>query len=31
MPLFITSEIAVPVKLEEAYMEACERLKFFEE
>jgi len=31
LPLFITSEIAVPVKLEEAYMEACERLKFFEE
>jgi hypothetical protein len=31
LPLFIASEIAVPVKLEEAYKEACERLKFFEE
>ncbi|MBC8461055.1 MAG: DUF4058 family protein [Deltaproteobacteria bacterium] len=31
LPLFITSEIAVPVKLEKAYMEICDRLKIFEE
>jgi len=31
LPLFITSEIAVPVRLETTYMEVCEKLKIFEE
>ena len=31
LPLFITSEVAVPVDLERAYMRTCEGLKVFEE
>jgi len=31
LPLFITSELAVPVELERAYMETCQGLKVFEE
>ena len=31
LPLFITSEIAVPVNLERTYMEICDELKVFEE
>ncbi len=31
LPLFITSEIAVPVNLEQTYMEMCHALKVFEE
>jgi len=31
LPLFITSEIAVPVRLEKTYMEVCEKLKIFED
>jgi hypothetical protein len=31
LPLFITSEIAVPVNLEQTYMESCDELKVFEE
>ena len=30
LPLFITSEVAVPVRLEVTYMEVCEGLKIFE-
>ena len=30
LPLFITSEIAVPVDLERSYMEMCDELKVFE-
>jgi len=31
LPLFITSDIAVPVNLEQTYMESCDELKVFEE
>ncbi len=31
LPLFITSEAAVPVNLEDTYMKVCEGLKIFEE
>jgi len=31
LPLFITSEIAVPVDLEQTYMASCDELKVFEE
>jgi len=31
LPLFITSEVAVPVNLERTYMESCDELKVFEE
>ena len=31
LPLFITSEIAVPVNLERTYMDSCDDLKVFEE
>jgi hypothetical protein len=31
LPLFITSELAVPVNLEKTYMEMCDELKVFEE
>ena len=31
LPLFITSDIAVPVNLERTYMESCDELKVFEE
>ena len=31
LPLFITSEIAVPVNLEQTYMAMCDELKVFEE
>lgn len=31
LPLFITSEMAVPVGLEKAYMEVCEKLKIIED
>lgn len=30
LPLFITSEVAVPVNLEETYMRVCDGLKVFE-
>jgi len=30
LPLFIASEVAVPVNLEETYMKVCDGLKVFE-